>query len=886
MQSGPITLSKIGCPDLQTANFTVIICPPITLAPATLPNGATGTAYSQTLTASGGTAPYTFTVTAGNLPVGLMLSASGTLSGTPLLSGASTFTVTATDANGCTGTRSYTVNVSGTTGTQAGFLYVLKDSTSGNQIYGYAVNETTGALALLPGFPSATGINGFGSYGSEQLTIDRVNQRLYALNSYTISAYAINPVTGALTPMPFSPINLGSGNWYYIAVHPGGSPLLVGERYTTRLLSYQITATTATAVPGSPYNTGSPSNLSTAFSQDGRYVYTGGDSINSNFAGFSVTAGTGVLTALVGSPFDSGNSLPTALATDAAGRLFVANFQAGQVRVFTTASGIPSAVSGNPFASGLNVASHGLLHPNGFYFVADYGTVGVPPGNRVGVYRINGSGSATTLTAVPGSPFAASGILTNVLALNQAGTFLFAANGDTRNLTTFSVNPITGVLTALGTQPANTMGTSGRLIGMAYLPLSTQCPTITLSPTTLLGGTVNTVYNQTVTASPAGSYTYAVTAGALPAGLSLNSATGAITGTPTTAGTTTFTITATGAGGCTGSQAYSLTITSTPCTYTIAPTTQSFGSTGGTGTVTITTGSTCVWVATPDVDWITILASKSGTGSDTLRYDVARNTSGQRIGTITIAGQKLTITQAGTLANVNAASYVGGMLAQESIVSAFGIELTTAQQSAMNLPLPTIMAGTTVRVKDSTGVERFAPLFYVSPGQVNYQIPPGTALGTAIVTITSSTGMASAGTVQITLVGLGIFSANADGTGPVVGSAIRVKNGVIIAEEPLARYDPTLQKIIGVPLDVSRPEERVVIQIYGTGIRFRSSQSNVVVTIGGVNVMVEYADKQPNFVGLDQLNLVVPATLSGRGEVDIVVIVDGKPANIVTITIK
>lgn len=80
----------------------------ITLSPATLPNGTTGSAYAQTITASGGTAAYSFAVTAGTIPTGMTLSAAGSLSGTPTQSGTFTPTIKATDANGCSGTRAYT----------------------------------------------------------------------------------------------------------------------------------------------------------------------------------------------------------------------------------------------------------------------------------------------------------------------------------------------------------------------------------------------------------------------------------------------------------------------------------------------------------------------------------------------------------------------------------------------------------------------------------------------------------------------------------------------------------------------------------------------------------------------------------------------------------
>ncbi len=83
----------------------------ITLTPTALPNGMLGTPYSQTITASGGTGPYTFAVTSGTLPPGLTLATNGTLSGKPTSAGSFTFTVTATDHGGATGSQAYTLVV-------------------------------------------------------------------------------------------------------------------------------------------------------------------------------------------------------------------------------------------------------------------------------------------------------------------------------------------------------------------------------------------------------------------------------------------------------------------------------------------------------------------------------------------------------------------------------------------------------------------------------------------------------------------------------------------------------------------------------------------------------------------------------------------------------
>jgi hypothetical protein len=65
------------------ASSCLAACPVITISPPTLPTGFVGLAYNQTLTASGGTAPYVFTVTAGTLPAGMTVSSAGVLSGTP-----------------------------------------------------------------------------------------------------------------------------------------------------------------------------------------------------------------------------------------------------------------------------------------------------------------------------------------------------------------------------------------------------------------------------------------------------------------------------------------------------------------------------------------------------------------------------------------------------------------------------------------------------------------------------------------------------------------------------------------------------------------------------------------------------------------------------------
>ncbi len=97
-----------------TAIQDAFICPTITINPSTLPNGFVNTAYNHTFAQVGGAGTITWTLIAGLLPSGLSLnSATGVLSGASANSGVSGFTIKATDANGCTGTKAYTLTIEG-----------------------------------------------------------------------------------------------------------------------------------------------------------------------------------------------------------------------------------------------------------------------------------------------------------------------------------------------------------------------------------------------------------------------------------------------------------------------------------------------------------------------------------------------------------------------------------------------------------------------------------------------------------------------------------------------------------------------------------------------------------------------------------------------------
>ncbi|HYE74736.1 MAG TPA: hypothetical protein VEF04_15460, partial [Blastocatellia bacterium] len=207
---------------------------------------------------------------------------------------------------------------------------------------------------------------------------------------------------------------------------------------------------------------------------------------------------------------------------------------------------------------------------------------------------------------------------------------------------------------------------------------------------------------------------------------------------------------------------------------------------------------------------------------------------------------------------------------------------TTVVQT--ELPLPTTLGGTTVKVRDSLGVERLAPLFFVSPLQINYQIPAGTASGLATVTVTNADGIISTGTIQITSVQPGLFAANADGQGVAAAFVLRVKPDGSRSYEEIVLRDQTTNRFIARPIEMGADD--LYLELYGTGVRHRSDLANVSVKIGGVDSTVLYAGAQGSFVGLDQINVRIPRELAGRGEVDLVLTVEGKIANVVKVYIR
>jgi len=180
-----------------------------------------------------------------------------------------------------------------------------------------------------------------------------------------------------------------------------------------------------------------------------------------------------------------------------------------------------------------------------------------------------------------------------------------------------------------------------------------------------------------------------------------------------------------------------------------------------------------------------------------------------------------------------------------------------------------------------------APLFFVSPNQVNYQMPPGTAAGPATVTVTSATGATLSGATQIAALAPGIFTANSNGQGAPAGLALRLQPDGRQIFEPLAIFDPTSNQFIPAPinLSVSGTIDRVFLVLFGTGIR-PGAGANVMAQIGGRGMSVSYAGPQGDLIGLDQINIEMIRGLLQPGEYDVTVTVDARVTNTVRILLS
>jgi uncharacterized protein (TIGR03437 family) len=208
-----------------------------------------------------------------------------------------------------------------------------------------------------------------------------------------------------------------------------------------------------------------------------------------------------------------------------------------------------------------------------------------------------------------------------------------------------------------------------------------------------------------------------------------------------------------------------------------------------------------------------------------------------------------------------------GLVAPSSIASVYGKNLARTTVLAAGPILPTQLGGISIRVRDGTDTVRLAPLFYVSPTQINFLVPDQTALGPASLTLDDGSPLVeTANATPVTQVAPGIFTANGQGQGAAAATAVRIRpDGT---QQPVDVF-----RCIGpgqcttVPIDVTGGQP-VYLSLYGTGFRGEPLLQHTQCRVGGVDAVVQFVGAQPTIAGLDQINILLPATLpSGTASV-------------------
>ena len=565
----------------QATSLTIISGPSLSF-PAP-PAGEVGAAYSDTLTASGGTAPYAWSVSAGSLPAGITLNAStGKLSGTPTTAGTSAFTVKVTDAAAQTATQATSLTIVSGPGLsfaappdgEVGATYSYTLTASGGT-GPYAWSVSSGALPAGITLDSSTGkLSGTPTTaGTSNPTIkvtDAAGQSATEATSLTIISgpslsFPVSPdgevgaayshtltVTGGTAPYAWS---VSAGSLPDGITLNASSGLLSGTPTTAGKSSFTVMVTDAagqTATRATSLTVIAGPTLSFAAPPDGEvgaaYSHT-----------LTVSGGTAPYTWSV-----SSGSLPDGITLDAAtGKLSGTPTTAGKA-TFTVTVTDASSQTATQATSLTVVAGPSLSFP-------------APPDGEVG------AAYSHTLTVSGGTgPYTwsvSSGTLPDGITLDD----------DTGKLS--------GTPTAAGTSSFTITVTD------AHSQTATQATSLTIIAGPSLSfpappfGEAGADYSYTLTASGGTApYTWSVSSGTLPDGITLDDDTGKLSGTPTAAGTSSFTITVTDDNHQTATQATSLTIIAGPSLNFPAPPSGQIGTaysdtltaSGGTGPYTWT----------------------------------------------------------------------------------------------------------------------------------------------------------------------------------------------------------------------------------------------------------------------------------------------------------
>ena len=229
---------------------------------------------------------------------------------------------------------------------------------------------------------------------------------------------------------------------------------------------------------------------------------------------------------------------------------------------------------------------------------------------------------------------------------------------------------------------------------------------------------------------------------------------------------------------------------------------------------------------------------------------------------------------------LSAASPSVTALAQGGLGFAMGQNLAPEGEEILG-PSPTTFDGTSVSIKDAAGTLTSAPLIFVSPSQVTFQVPSTVAAGAATVTVTAPGSTQTASNVVIAPVAPAVFTVN--GNGLVAGYAVRFSASGAQTVEPA--YAVNAQgSFSAAPINMGSATDKVYLAIYTTGVQ-AAGMANVAVTVNGVSTQVFYAGSA-GYNGVDQINVLLPASLAGSGTVALQLTASGIAANTVQVAIQ
>ena len=424
-----VVTNPYGAATSAVATLTVT-CPAIALSPALLPNGTARGSYNQTLSASGGTSPSAFVVTAGSLPGGLSLSNNGALTGTLGAPSTNTFTVTATDTNGCTGIQAYTLAVPATPPS------IIVQPQSRTNFVGTRPALTVTATGSLP-LSYQWQFGGVDLPGATNATLGLGNVQLTNAGSYSVmvtNAYgAVTSATVVLTVR--SPAGFGVGNLAVLRAGDGGGALssagtaLFVDEYTpagvfVQTLSIPASGSNALVVSGSAV-----AEAVLTVSRDGLRLCLAGYNTDAGYTNVprspvaSVPRGAGVLD-------DSGAFSLKAITTS----LYDTNNIRAAVTDGTNSFWAGGAVSG---LSGGSVSYLGFDAPANQVYQANvrvvemidgelyFSSAATPPG--AGVHKFNGAPTSSATPAAP-SPLIPTGGSPYGFAISPAGDVAYVAD--------------------------------------------------------------------------------------------------------------------------------------------------------------------------------------------------------------------------------------------------------------------------------------------------------------------------------------------------------------------------------------------------------------------------------------------------------------------------